>query len=648
MGSVAGGGDPAAVVAALDERVSTAVPFNFGGPQPESPYPLPSDAEDSFNYAGSGDWESTRNLRLSCRDGFLPWVIVGGIAPRRLVYAHEFNWDQEQDPVWKRLRRIYSDFYGVPDLLDYTQGFGVLREQPPQASHCNNIGVPHRRRLHQALQRWFGISGGPQEEYSSRRPAEDLLCMTDQVEQELKPQTLHTLLQDLERARVTEFRSELKKLKPADRRRRLQSAWQELLGITLHAQEPRAVKETRQEKASGLQIEQLILEVEPSVLLPAVILKAGKAAGRRPVVVAVAQHGKRKFLEERNAVIAQLLAGGVAVCLPDLRGTGETRPGDSRGRVSEDTSLSATEFMLGQTLVGQRLADLRSVLRYLRTRQDLDLGRLAVWGDSFAPINPPDRNLSVPLGVSDGIVLSEPLGAILALLTALFEDEVRAVYARGGLTSFRSVLSSQFLYLPHDVVIPGVLTAGDLCDLAAAVAPRPLALYSLVDSLNRRADLPEMTAEYQVALQAYEAASATDRFRLGRVLRRCFDWQVVAEICQELKARWADLRLCLGHLPSDVLVKSGEFVAASGQRLKVIILVVELNRQLLIQRDGFDLCRASREPVLRITRWPKGDHASADLKSPGAASQYVKVNYRAGHFVLHLWGLWLQRNCGAG
>ena len=30
-----------------------------------------------FNYAGGGSWESTRNLRRSARDGFLPWVIVG-------------------------------------------------------------------------------------------------------------------------------------------------------------------------------------------------------------------------------------------------------------------------------------------------------------------------------------------------------------------------------------------------------------------------------------------------------------------------------------------------------------------------------------------------------------------------------------------
>jgi hypothetical protein len=49
LGSVAGGGDPAAVTAALDRRIAGVVPFNFGGPQPETGYPLPADAEDSFN-----------------------------------------------------------------------------------------------------------------------------------------------------------------------------------------------------------------------------------------------------------------------------------------------------------------------------------------------------------------------------------------------------------------------------------------------------------------------------------------------------------------------------------------------------------------------------------------------------------------------
>jgi hypothetical protein len=85
LGAVAGGGDPAAVTAALDSRVKVVVPFNFGGAQPETKYPLPDDAERTFNYAGGGSWESTRNLRRSAANGFLPWVIVGAAAPRGLV-----------------------------------------------------------------------------------------------------------------------------------------------------------------------------------------------------------------------------------------------------------------------------------------------------------------------------------------------------------------------------------------------------------------------------------------------------------------------------------------------------------------------------------------------------------------------------------
>src|SRR5204863_7216568 len=71
LGSVAGGGDPAAVTAALDPRVKAVVPFNFGGPQPD--YAIPADAERDFYYFGVPDWESTRCLRLGARDGFAQW-----------------------------------------------------------------------------------------------------------------------------------------------------------------------------------------------------------------------------------------------------------------------------------------------------------------------------------------------------------------------------------------------------------------------------------------------------------------------------------------------------------------------------------------------------------------------------------------------
>ena len=80
--------------------------------------------------------------------------------------------------------------------------------------------------------------------------------------------------------------------------------------------------------------------------------------------------------------------------------------------------------MLGQTLVGSRLRDVRSVLRHLRNpAPDLDAGRFGLVGDSFAPTNPAGSAMAVPLDAEPFPHQAEPLGSLLALFTALFEDE---------------------------------------------------------------------------------------------------------------------------------------------------------------------------------------------------------------------------------
>ena len=167
--------------------------------------------------------------------------------------------------------------------------------------------------------------------------------------------------------------------------------------------------------------------------------------------------------------------------------------------------------MLGETMVGTRLRDLRAIVHYLRTRRDLDARRLAVWGDSFAPHNAPEQDLKLPLGIREEAASSEPLGGLLALLLGLYEEDVRGVYARGGLVGFQSALSSPFLYLPHDVVIPGALTAGDLSALAAGLAPRPLALVGLVDGLNRVVEPKVVEGAYARTRQGIQSGKARDR-----------------------------------------------------------------------------------------------------------------------------------------
>jgi dienelactone hydrolase len=491
LGSVAAGGEPTAVTAALDRRVAAVVPFNFGGPQPETTYPLPDD-ENRFNYAGGGSWESTRNLRLSARDGFLPWVIVGAAAPRGLVYAHEFSWDREHDPVWKRLEAIYG-FYGARDRLASTHGRGsVSGKAGSENTHCNNIGPEHRKGMYPALKQWLDMSI-PAKEYREHHKSAALLCLTP----EMKPRPLCEIAGAIGEERAAAARKKLADVKPEERRKRLRQDWAKLLGDV----EPKEPKRLSIAAHGGLgrrgMREQLLLEVEPNVVVPLFLCVPPELTGKpRALVVCVCQQGKAEFLKGRADAVAVLLGGGATVCLVDVRGTGETRPGSGRGRQSAATAISSTELMLGQTLLGSRLRDLRSVLKYLRGRKDIGAERIALWGDSLAPANSADRDLKVPLDAEKQPDLAEPLGGLLALFGALYEDDGRAIYVRGGLDGFRSVLKSQFIYAPHDVIVPGALTAGDLCDVAAALAPRPVRLEGLVDGTNRRLSTEGLAKTY--------------------------------------------------------------------------------------------------------------------------------------------------------
>lgn len=484
LGSVAGGGDPAAVVGALDKRFTCIVPFNFGGPQPETRYPLPADVETSFNYMGSGSWESTRNLRLSGRDGFLPWVIVGSIAPRRVIYAHEFSWDRERDPVWRRLEQVFA-WEKVPQNLAFTTGHGLLSGRPPEASHCNNIGRTHRVLIYAALERWFGIRA---EEYSKPLPAEELRCWTPELREKLKPRPLREIYDELAKARAAAGWKQLAQLPPAQQRERLRTEWEHLLGNVAPGANPKPTPRGLA-NADGFETEELSLEVERGFVVPMLLVRPSGTRGRRlPVVVCVAQQGKAAFLKERAEHLATLLTRGVAVCLPDLRGTGEIALPGSRGQQSEATSISATGLMLGQPLLGDRLRDLRSVLRHLRSRADVDATRLALWGDSFAPMNEPD--FPDPLLGEGAARLGEPSGGLLALLGAVFESDVKAVLAGRSLWPPTLLLDSTYTYVPHDSVVPGAARAADLLFIAATLPAESVRTTEPIGSRNTEAQPP--------------------------------------------------------------------------------------------------------------------------------------------------------------
>jgi hypothetical protein len=89
------------------------------------------------------------------------------------------------------------------------------------------------------------------------------------------------------------------------------------------------------------------------------------------------------------------------------------------------------------------------------------------------------------------------------------------VYVRGGLASFHSLLQSPFCYVPHDALVPGALTAGDLCDVVAVLAPLPLRMEGLVDGLNREVPAEALMQIQESARAAYRSLKAESRLQLG-------------------------------------------------------------------------------------------------------------------------------------
>jgi len=515
IGSVAGGGDPAAMTVALDPRITCSIPFNFGrgaGWRTDLAEPAPQ----GTNLAGWPYWETTRNLRRSACDQFLPWLIVTAAAPRYLVNAHEFEWDADHDEAWDRMQKVY-DLYGVRDKLGWQKGAGQCA--PGEGNtHCTNVGPLHRAGLYPYLAKWFGMA--PPDEVQDRREKEELVCLTDGLA--ANKQTVQTVAGQAARTQLLEARAELGKLDAAARRAAHRAMWEPLLAPPSSGQgraaeealDPVAASVLDRQVVDGVTVERIRLDVEERIVVPAVLLRPEAEAP--PVVVGVAQQGKGAFLAQRADEVAQLLDAGVAVCLVDVRGTGETALDESHGLNSITIDASECERMLGGSLLARQLQDLRSALAYLRRREDLDGSHLALWGDSFAPINPPGfvpgEHRGTQVDHSDwpnasyGLQWAEPLGQMLALLAALFEDDVRAVLARRGLVGFASIYDSHFFCVPSDVIVPGAASAGDLADLAASLSC-PVRIEGLVDACNRAVSGGE--------LEDWFAPAASDRIVLA-------------------------------------------------------------------------------------------------------------------------------------
>jgi hypothetical protein len=113
---------------------------------------------------------------------------------------------------------------------------------------------------------------------------------------------------------------------------------------------------------------------------------------------------------------------------------------------------------------------------------------MAIWGESFAGTNPENFEFDKsPMQVPGPFaqIQAEPMGALVALLTGMYVERIVSIAARGGLLSFLNLLEDRFCHVPQDVIVPGILNAGDVPDIVGAQTSRAVLLERFVDGRNK-------------------------------------------------------------------------------------------------------------------------------------------------------------------
>jgi hypothetical protein len=349
------------VAAALDTRISALVAYNYDHSHARLDADFPGELSKQFNMS----------------------LITNSLAPRRYVHAFEFGWEGAEEPEypelwtssWQRSLKVWG-FYGAESNIASAQGYGLIRLSMERVSHSWSIGPQHRRDLYPLLQRWFRIpfpsaedqailpdselSVNPyreearRQEAQRRRPLADLSSIPPSVSAKLPRKPMHQVAREMAETLLTAARSRRGGLDTPQARKKLQLEIQSKLGDVDPERNPRA-ESFPAVSLPGTRVEAIGLRVEDGIEVPLLLIRPS-GQSHAPVVVAVSQEGKGRFLASRAGEIQTLLRAGVAVCLPDLRGTGETAPDPDWQ--NEGRSLAEMEVALGNTLMGARVKDL--------------------------------------------------------------------------------------------------------------------------------------------------------------------------------------------------------------------------------------------------------------------------------------------------
>jgi hypothetical protein len=237
----------------------------------------------------------------------------------------------------------------------------------------------------------------------------------------------------------------------------------------------------------GYVIEKYFVKGEGEYVIPYLLMKPDKPNGRALIYL----HPSGKSAEASEAdEIEWFVRNGFTVLAPDLIGIGEMGPGIFKGDAyieGNSHNLWYASLLIGRSIVGIRAGDVVRLSRLLKSNRNIN----EVYGFAIREM------------------------ALVMLHAAAFDQSIRKIALIEPYSSYQSIAMNRFYESKFvSSIVPGALTAYDLPDLAASLAPRMLFMAGVTDGNGKYLDSQATGKELDFIQTTYKGKNADTQLKI--------------------------------------------------------------------------------------------------------------------------------------
>ena len=249
--------------------------------------------------------------------------------------------------------------------------------------------------------------------------------------------------------------------------------------------------------------EEWTIQTEPGYRVPFFLLLPKKLTQPKPLVLTPHGHGKAgkltyvgewtsqdergQIVEGQRDIALQAVREGYVAIAPDMRGFATLRRAEDikTDEKSSCRTLQRHALLFGRTLIGERVFDVSRLIDYAATREEIDLGRIAITGNSG--------------------------GGTIAVFAPACDERIGVAVPSCYFCTFEASIGS--IHHCECNYVPGIMEAGEMHDVAGLIAPRPfMAVAGREDVIF---PYEAVQQAYKELSRIYEVAGVPDRCRLS-------------------------------------------------------------------------------------------------------------------------------------